>query len=97
MSDVSPDLTRMFRLDGRRAVVVGGGSGIGQAAALALAAHGAEVIVADRDEEAMARTVAAGDAAGAGRAGGRLTAYRLDVLAPGAVEQAVTEDRKSVV
>lgn len=91
MSDTIPDLSRLFRLDGRRAVVVGGGSGIGQAAALALAAHGAEVIVADRDEGAMAATVAAGEAAGTGRAGGSLTAYRLDVLADGAIERAVTD------
>lgn len=33
----------LFRLDGRRAVVIGAGSGIGREAALALAAHGASV------------------------------------------------------
>ncbi|HKN53181.1 MAG TPA: 3-oxoacyl-ACP reductase, partial [Amycolatopsis sp.] len=30
---------KLFRLDGRRAVVIGGGSGIGREAARALAAH----------------------------------------------------------
>lgn len=60
----------MFRLDGRRALVIGAGSGIGRESALALAAHGASVVCADRDGEAAAAT--------AQLAGG--TAYELDVL-----------------
>jgi NAD(P)-dependent dehydrogenase (short-subunit alcohol dehydrogenase family) len=65
----------LFRLDGRRAVVVGAGSGIGREAARALAAHGADVVCADRDAEAAAAT-------GAG------TAYALDVLDRDAVREA---------
>lgn len=38
-------------LAGKRALVTGGASGIGAAAARALAAHGAHVVVADMDEE----------------------------------------------
>ena len=41
------DYSKMFDLSGRRALVIGGASGIGQASALGLAAHGAEVVVAD--------------------------------------------------
>ncbi|MFC9250684.1 SDR family NAD(P)-dependent oxidoreductase [Amycolatopsis thailandensis] len=68
----------LFRLDGKRAVVLGGGSGIGRESAKALAAHGAEVIVADRD-------VAAAKATGAGEA------YEIDLLASGAAAKAAAE------
>ncbi|MFC3450429.1 SDR family NAD(P)-dependent oxidoreductase [Amycolatopsis speibonae] len=68
----------LFRLDGRRAVVLGGGSGIGRESAKALAAHGAEVIVADRD-------VAAAEETGAGEA------YEIDLLASGAAAKAAAD------
>lgn len=66
----------LFRLDGKRAVVVGAGSGIGRESALALAAHGAEVVCADRDLKAAEETASHGDA---------LSAYELDVLDSAAV------------
>ncbi|MFG1946808.1 SDR family NAD(P)-dependent oxidoreductase [Nonomuraea sp. NPDC048826] len=72
---------RLFRLDGRRAVVIGSGSGIGREAALALAAHGASVVCADRDLPAAEETAA--------RCGG--TARPLDVLDGAAVHAAGAE------
>lgn len=72
----------LFRLDGKRAVVIGAGSGIGRESALALAAHGAEVVCADRDARAAEETASYGDA---------LTAYELDVLDGAAVEAAARE------
>jgi NAD(P)-dependent dehydrogenase (short-subunit alcohol dehydrogenase family) len=72
---------KLFRLDGRRAVVVGAGSGIGRECARALAAHGAEVICADRDVDTAAQT--------AQLAGG--SEYELDVLDSAAVTRAAAE------
>jgi NAD(P)-dependent dehydrogenase (short-subunit alcohol dehydrogenase family) len=72
---IGPDL---FRLDGRRALVVGAGSGIGAAVAGGLGAFGAEVLCADSRLDAAQTTAA--------EVGG--TAAHLDLLdatAPGAV------------
>ena len=72
------DYARLFRLDGRRAVVVGAGSGIGREAARALEAQGAEVVCADRDVEAAAATEAG-------------TPFALDVLDRDAVRKAAAD------
>lgn len=76
------DYSRLFRLDGRRAVVVGAGSGIGRESALALSAHGADVVCADRDLAAAEGTVALG---------GGSAAYLLDVTDTDAVARASRE------
>ncbi|WP_327636149.1 SDR family oxidoreductase [Kribbella sp. NBC_00482] len=74
------DYSTLFRLDGKHALVIGAGSGIGRESALALSAHGARVTCADRD------LTAAHETAGAG-----MTAYGLDVLDDLAIERAVVE------
>jgi NAD(P)-dependent dehydrogenase (short-subunit alcohol dehydrogenase family) len=76
------DYANLFRLDGKHAVVVGAGSGIGREAALALAAQGARVTAADRDLAAASETTALGSG---------LTAYQLDVLEEHAVVEAARE------
>jgi len=54
----------MSDLDGKVALVTGGGSGLGRASAIAFANEGASVVVADIDEAGGAATVEAVEAAG---------------------------------
>lgn len=75
---------KLFDLTDRKALVVGAGSGIGEAAALGLAAHGAHVLCADLNVEA-AQTVA--DAIQA--AGGQGEALAFDMRDGEAVIQAI--------
>ncbi|TCO38118.1 NAD(P)-dependent dehydrogenase (short-subunit alcohol dehydrogenase family) [Kribbella antiqua] len=85
------DYTKLFRLDGKHALVIGAGSGIGRESALALAAHGARVTCADRDFGAVVETVALGnDPVDSSWAGG-LTSYELDILDDAAIDQAAVD------
>ena len=59
-----PDYTRLFRLDARKVVVVGGGSGLGRAASIALAQYGADLVVADVNAQGVADTVTQIEAVG---------------------------------
>ena len=56
--------TPSFRLDGKRGLVVGGSSGIGLGATVALAEAGAHVVIAARGADKLTETVAAVNAAG---------------------------------
>jgi len=75
------DFLAQCRLDGRIAIVTGGGSGIGQATAVALAQAGAVVAVTDIDEAAAA-TVAAAISSD----GGAARAHGLDITDPAQVD-----------
>lgn len=64
----------MFKLTGKKAVVTGGGSGIGKAIAIVFARQGAEVHIIELREEAAQETVAEIEAAG-----GTATIHTCDV------------------
>ncbi|MCM3914004.1 SDR family oxidoreductase [Pseudomonas aeruginosa] len=71
---MQPNLTRLFALDGRRALVTGASSGLGRHFAMTLAAAGAEVVVTARRQAPLQALVEAIEVAG-----GRAQAFALDV------------------
>jgi NAD(P)-dependent dehydrogenase (short-subunit alcohol dehydrogenase family) len=70
---------RLFRLDDRVALVIGAGSGIGEAAAKGLAAQGSFVVCADLQQEAAEQT--------AGSIGDRAKAQTVDITKTDSVEK----------
>jgi len=68
----------MSKLEGKKVLVVGGSSGIGEASAQALAALGAQVTIASRDPSKLQ--------AAAERLGGRVSTAVLDTTSDAAVE-----------
>jgi 3-oxoacyl-[acyl-carrier protein] reductase len=68
----------MARLDGRVAMVTGAGQGIGHGVALCLARAGAHVVINDRVEERIARTVADVEALGVQALGIRANVTRAE-------------------
>lgn len=72
------------RLEGKVALVVGGGSGMGRAASAAMAAEGAAVVVSDIALDHAERV-----ASSIGDAGGTAVAMHVDVVSPQLVERLV--------
>ena len=82
-------MTIDFELQGQVAIVTGGGRGIGQATAIALARAGASVTVAARTVSEIEETAAI-----IGREGGRALACPTDVSIPDAVARMVAETER---
>jgi 2,3-dihydro-2,3-dihydroxybenzoate dehydrogenase len=78
-------------LKGRKAIVTGGGQGIGQAISLALAAQGAAVVVLDQNAAGAEKTAAL-----IAERGGRGSSVQADVTDAGQVDRAVTEAADSL-
>jgi NAD(P)-dependent dehydrogenase (short-subunit alcohol dehydrogenase family) len=78
-------LTGLLSLAGRRAVITGGGAGIGRAIAGRFAEAGASILIADIDQAAALRAAASIRA----EHGVATSAVALDVAAPGAAAEAV--------
>jgi NAD(P)-dependent dehydrogenase (short-subunit alcohol dehydrogenase family) len=78
------DLTNLFSLVGRHALITGGASGLGLAVAEGFAQYGAAVSIVDIDGSAAAVV-----AEGINAAGGKAMAVRCDVSDPEDVEHAV--------
>jgi NAD(P)-dependent dehydrogenase (short-subunit alcohol dehydrogenase family) len=83
----------MMQLEGKRAVVTGAGSGIGQALALRLRAAGAEVVAVDLDEAGLAETARRAGEGGGLRTvvadvadAGRVAALAAEVAASGGAD-----------
>ncbi|AYJ48318.1 SDR family NAD(P)-dependent oxidoreductase [Rhodococcus sp. P1Y] len=74
----------MNRYIGRRALITGGGSGIGQATVLRLLAEGGSVVAADISEAGLHDTLTR-----AGEVGGRLTTVVVDISSEASVREAV--------
>jgi len=75
-----------MRLDGKVAVVTGGGRGIGKAIAVAFAAEGASVVVASRNMENLKKTVTEIESKG-----GKALAIQTDVTIEEQVERMVRQ------
>src|SRR5919112_1257531 len=80
------DYRSMFDLNGKSALVVGAGSGIGEASAQGLAAFGASVVCADMNGEAARST-----AAEISSEGGKAEALEIDMTDPGSVDAALEQ------
>jgi NAD(P)-dependent dehydrogenase (short-subunit alcohol dehydrogenase family) len=93
MSEAPPIGPDLFRLDGRRALVVGAGSGIGEAVASGLASFGAQVVCADSRLDAATVTAqainATAAASGASAAVPEAEALDLDLLDPDGAARAL--------
>jgi NAD(P)-dependent dehydrogenase (short-subunit alcohol dehydrogenase family) len=77
-------MSDLFSLDGKHVLVTGGSSGLGRFFAVFLAAHGAQVTVAARRAEALARTVNDIETAN-----GRAQSVVMDVTAAASIESAL--------
>jgi 3-oxoacyl-[acyl-carrier protein] reductase len=71
-----------FGIAGKRALVLGGSSGLGAASALALAAEGVQVVAASRNPKRLFQSAATNDM----KIAGQLSTYEVDLASAGSVQ-----------
>lgn len=87
---MSTDLKNLFSLEGRKAIVIGGGSGIGAAIAKGLAVYGADTAIASRDLNKLNATAAAIEA----ETGKKIRTYQVDVSCEQSIVDLVKKTRE---
>ncbi len=86
------NLTELFSLKGKKAVVIGGGGGIGSAIAKGLAAFGADTAIASRNAETLKTTADAIET----EVGKRVRTYQVDVSNEESIKSLVAQTRQDM-
>lgn len=87
---MATDLMNLFSLEGRKAIVIGGGSGIGAAIAKGLAAYGADTAIASRSLDKLNATAAKIEA----EIGKKIRTYQVDVSSEESIVELVKKTRE---
>lgn len=86
------DLTQLFSLEGKKAVVIGGGGGIGSAIAKGFAAFGADTAIASRNAETLKKTADSIEA----EIGKQVRTYQVDVSSEESIKALVAQTRQEM-
>ena len=83
------DINKLFSLEGRKAIVIGGAGGIGAAIAKGLAVYGADTAIASRNMEKLNAAAAEIEA----ETGKRIRTYQVDVSSEASIIELVKKTR----
>ena len=86
---MSTELSKLFSLEGRKAIVIGGGSGIGAAIAKGLAAYGADTAIASRNLDKLKEMAAEIEK----EIGKKIRTYQVDVSSEESIKALVEKTR----
>ena len=89
---MSTELNKLFSLEGKKAMVIGGAGGIGQAIATGLAAYGADTAIASRNMDKLKAAAAEIEA----KTGKKVRVYQVDVSDEKSIQDLVAATRADV-